>query len=55
MLTALRKHAKRYVKYGREHLLRNMKRAEAESYFDLGDIEKGDERFKEIINEYPKL
>ena len=36
-------------------LMHNMKRAIAESYFALGDISKGEECFKKLIEEYPKL
>ncbi len=34
-------------------LMHNMKRAIAESHFALGDISKGDECFKALIEEYP--
>ncbi|MFN2340131.1 MAG: SEC-C metal-binding domain-containing protein [Halanaerobium sp.] len=36
-----------------EEIIRNMKRAEAASYFYLGDIEKGDQKFQQLITEYP--
>jgi tetratricopeptide (TPR) repeat protein len=35
-------------------VIKNMKRAEAESYFFLGEKEKGDAAFKKIIEEFPK-
>ena len=35
-------------------LMHNMKRAIAESYFALGDISKGEEFFKKLIETYPK-
>ena len=34
-------------------VIQNMKRAEAESYFAIGNIEKGEEAFKAIIEEFP--
>lgn len=37
----------------KERIIRDIKRAEASSYFYLGDINKGDKKFKKIINEYP--
>ncbi|RZN38006.1 MAG: zinc chelation protein SecC [Methanophagales archaeon ANME-1-THS] len=35
-------------------VIKNMKRAEAESYFFLGEKEKGDAAFKKIIEEFPE-
>ncbi|MGA1842917.1 MAG: tetratricopeptide repeat protein, partial [bacterium] len=35
-------------------ILHNMKRAVAESCFAIGDIEKGEECFKKLIEEYPQ-
>ncbi|MGM0502885.1 MAG: YecA family protein [Bacillota bacterium] len=37
----------------KESIIRDIKRAEASSYFYLGKINKGDEKFLEIVNEYP--
>lgn len=37
----------------KESIIRDMKRSEASSYFYLGDIKKGDEKFQKVINEYP--
>jgi tetratricopeptide (TPR) repeat protein len=31
-----------------------MKRAAAESYFGIGDLDKGDESFSKLIEEYPE-
>ena len=36
-----------------DDFIRELKRAEASSYFHLGQVDKGDEKFKQIINEYP--
>lgn len=33
--------------------IKNMRRAEAESYFALGEIEKGEEAFEKILQDYP--
>lgn len=37
-----------------ELLMHNMKRAIAESYFALGNIDQGNIRFKQLIEQYPK-
>ena len=37
-----------------ENYLKSMKRYEAEGYFRIGMKDKGDEKFKELIKEYPK-
>ena len=36
-----------------ELLIPGMKKAEGDAYFTLGEIEKGDERFREIVKEHP--
>ena len=58
-----KKYFKKRIKFTKEfcqllpdsekYIIKEMKRVEAESYFAIGEVKRGEKKFKEIISEYP--